>query len=421
MDQAEQRRQRLAQLLSLAQTYKGCTRKELAKALGRDPTKLIPGSGVPKLDFVVDLANVLDWPVGVVVGCLWNGDPSSTNGELSDDLGADADYEALDAAASEAYQEGEFQRMVDMGKRAYQAARTPEHRARACNRQAGGWDGMGRYSQFLEAVQLGLRERGISAEFRRMLQSNLANAYYTLWSLTEAGAISQGLVTWFKDHPAESLRDRIVHAFSHYVAGHTLRRLLSQDAENITVNAFRAKEHLELSADLHRKLCEELDNDTYSGIANTCDGGVIEAEVDLGQREPIEALETLVDGLDAVIDTSEGPVGAWLESYGWWCIFGCNIALRHLADEKRLQHYMAIFTNKADEIAGRLDNWSMRERAFTMQYTRWKRAVDATGFEIPNVIDKEDVQLIAGTMGRFPTFRDTGWQILETARVVRGN
>ncbi len=37
MDSAARRR-KLAQLLDLAQVYRDCTRKELAKTLGRDPT-----------------------------------------------------------------------------------------------------------------------------------------------------------------------------------------------------------------------------------------------------------------------------------------------------------------------------------------------------------------------------------------------
>ena len=82
---------------------------------------------------------------------------------------------------------------------------------------------------------------------------------------------------------------------------------------------------------------------------------------------------------------------------------------------------MAVLTNKADEIADRLDNWAMRERVFTMQYTRWERAMISTGFDIPCVIDSDDVRVIAGTMGRFPTFRDTGWRILQSAQIVDRN
>ena len=67
----EERRRRLERLLDLAQVYRGWTRRELAKSLGRDPTKLIPGSGNPKLDLVISLSEVLDWTVGEVTDCLW--------------------------------------------------------------------------------------------------------------------------------------------------------------------------------------------------------------------------------------------------------------------------------------------------------------------------------------------------------------
>ena len=69
MEQAERRRTRLAHLLDLGQNYKSCTRKELARALGRDPTKLIPGSGVPKLDLVsVRVGETAAHKVGAVIG-----------------------------------------------------------------------------------------------------------------------------------------------------------------------------------------------------------------------------------------------------------------------------------------------------------------------------------------------------------------
>ena len=68
----EERRRRLERLLDLAQVYRGWTRRELAKSLGRDPTKLIPGSGNPKLDLVISLSEVLDWTVGKSRRyCLW--------------------------------------------------------------------------------------------------------------------------------------------------------------------------------------------------------------------------------------------------------------------------------------------------------------------------------------------------------------
>jgi hypothetical protein len=79
---------------------------------------------------------------------------------------------------------------------------------------------------------------------------------------------------------------------------------------------------------------------------------------------------------------------------------------------------MAVFTNKAIEVADRLGNWSLRERAFSLEMVRRDRLERSTGFDPEWVLDEEDVRTIAGTMGRFPSFRDTGWRILSQARIV---
>jgi len=125
----------------------------------------------------------------------------------------------------------------------------------------------------------------------------------------------------------------------------------------------------------------------------------------------------LTEGLGAVQDPQLAPPGDWLESYGWWSIYGCNIALRHLEDPS-FHRAMAVFTNKAVEIADRLGNWTLRERAFSLEHLRRRRLSRTTGFEADWVLDQEDVRTIAGTMGRFPSFRDTGWRILAEARIV---
>jgi hypothetical protein len=384
MDASSSRKRRLERLLGLAQAYRGWSRKELARALGRDPTKLVPGTGVPKLDLVVELARVLDWPVGDVVAYLWENVAEPANGEAK-------------------------------------TAKTGQQRAIACNRESGAWDGLGRYQEALEAVTRGLQETGVTADWRNMLQSNLANAYYTLWALVEARSISQDLIDRYEIEPPACKNDRMTHAFSHYVSGHTYRRLIGVEPDRARAFAERGRRDLEIGVERYRALASELDDESFLGIANTCRGGIIEVDVELGRLRPVDALEELAAGLDAVSGSEHALFGDRLESYGWWCIFGCNIALRHLTDERTLQQYMAVFTNKADEIANSTDNWAMRERVFTMQYTRWERASGITGFDIPHVIDLDDVRVITGTMGRFPTFRETGWRILQSAQVVDGN
>jgi hypothetical protein len=409
------RKKRLEQLLELAQAYKGWSRKELARALGRDPTKLVPGTGIPKLDFVVELAGVLDWPVGDVAGFLWSRRPQGR-------FGADGeDFDSLNRAARQAHRAGRHELMLDLARQAYSAAATPEQRARACNRESGALDGLGRYTEVLQAIKRGMQEVGVAPEFRRMLQSNLANAYYSLWALVESGSIASSLLNWYDAHPARGKTDRKTQAFALYVSGHTFRRAICMEPQRARDLAVSARRDLQRAYDLYSALGSEFDDPSLRGIANTCYGGLLEAQVAQGQRTATEVLDELLAGLDRVRNVLEGPVGDQLESYGWWCIFGCNIALRHLDDERELQQRMAVFTNKADEIADRLDNWSMRERVYTMQYVRWERAQSSTGFDIPCVIDADDVRVLAGTMGRFPTFRDTGWRILQSAQIVDGN
>ncbi len=422
MDVRTVRRKRLEQLLELAQAYQGCSRKELARLLGRDRTKLVPVSGVPKLDMVIDLCRVLDWPVGDVAGFLW---PGSAQGRQSPDLSepeADTipeqdDFETRQLQSRDAQRRGEYSLAVSLAQKAAAVAETSEQRAKACSREAVAWDGLGHYAVALETEQRGLQESSISPELRRILESNLANAYYTLWSLTEARSLSRDLIDWYAEDPPATYRDRCTQAFSYYVRGNTLRRLIASDSELARRHAERAFSDLEISQDLYRSLAKDFD-ESFAGIANTCRGAIIETEVTLG-RDAKSALDELAGGLDNVIDPRECPAGDWLESYGWWCIFGCNIALRDVSDERDLQHHMAIFTNKADEIADRMNSWSLRERVFTMQYASHQRFVDWTGRTVALTLDNDDLRALVGTMGRFPAFRETGWRLLQTARVVR--
>lgn len=425
MDVKTLRRKRLEQLLELAQAYKGCSRKELARILGRDRTKLIPASGVPKLDLVIDLCKVLDWPISDVAGFLWPEDddaaePSAVglhNGNGKATAG-ETEFDRLQLAARDAQRQGAYAAAVELAQQAHDAAETPEQRALACNREAVALDGLGHFKSALKVERRGLAEPSISAELRRVLESNLANAYYTLWSLTEARSLSRDLIdSYLVDEPANYV-DRCTQAFSYYVRGHTLRRLMSTEPDRCAQWAAGAADDLQMSIRLYTGLAKDFKEESFAGIANTCRGGLIEAQVALGQRDLAGGLAELEKGLEDVVDPENCPPGDWLESYGWWCIFGCNLALSHVTDERELQHHMAIFTNKADEIADRMDNWSLRERVFTMQYASHKRFLDWTGRSLDMTLDHDDLRALVGTMGRFPTFRDTGWRLLQTARVV---
>ncbi len=407
----QRRRQRLEQLLSLALAYRVCTRKELARTLGRDPTKLVPGTGIPKLDFVVDLAAVLEWPVGDVVDHLL-GDAASEGG------GSGSDYASLTETALQHRQAGDEPAAARIARMAFAQAAMPAERAAAARIEACAWRRLGRYQEAASAATRGLAQPRVAPDLRRSLQVILADAYYALWSLVEARSIAADLVDDFGRHPPRSEEDRRLNARAHYLLGQAFRRSLSIEPEP-RVPAAMARHHLEQALVHYRRLMLEDEDRNPQGMAETIAGALIETDVALRRRRPASALDRLCLGLERVRDAAH-VCPERLESYGWWCIYGCNIALRHIGNERLLHQHMAIFTNKADEIATLLDNWSMRERVFTMQYTRWERAADSTCFEIPRIIDCDDVRVITGAMGRFPTFRDIGWRILQTAQIVGG-
>jgi hypothetical protein len=416
MATAEARAVNLSHLLDLASVYKGLNRKQLADALGRDPTKIFPPTGNPKLDYLMRLAELLDWPVGDVVEAIRE--------RPAEEAAGAADFEELNQKAKEAHQAGRSAEMVHLADLMHAVATTPEQRALAAHREAGGWDGLGRYTRQLDAIRRGLREGSISMDLRVLLQVNLANTYYTLWHLLEARAMARDLIDAFAATPPrqDNRNTRSAQAFAYYVLGSASLRLATQEPEFASRHARAAKEALEESLRLYTALTDESDRGSWRGIANTCRGGVLEARVELGEVGALEAVAELSAGLDQLTGPQDMArlAGDRLESFGWWCVFGCNIALRHLTG-RDLQRHMAVFTNKGYEIADRLDNWAMRERLFTMEFLQRQQLNDLAGFPVEWTIDNEEVKILVGTMGRFPAFRSTGWRILQTATVVRDN
>lgn len=415
MSRDEMRRDRLAQFVDLARIYRKWTRQQTAQALGREPSKVVPESGNPKLDLMVGLADALDWEVGDVAEGIWR-DEAHKYDEVKEL--AERGFAQLDREAIEAHRAGEYRRMAELARALFVAAQTGAERATAANRLAGACDGLGRYTKSLGAIQRGLAEPGVPAQARVMLEANLANAHYTLWHLVESRAVANSLVERFAARAPHGRTERVIQAFGHYVRGQSERRLIDTDPLSATDHAEHARSDLRVASLSYTALAKEYDDASYAGIGNTCEGALIECEAALGVVDPLVAAERISAGLEQVVDVAAYPPGDWLESHGWWAVFGCNVALRGLSGPE-LHRFMAIFSNKASEIAERTENWSMRERAFTFEYLRRQRMHESLEQPVVWNLDDDDIRTVAGTMGRFPSFRETGWRILETARSLQ--
>jgi tetratricopeptide (TPR) repeat protein len=409
MDAKSRRRKRLQQLLDMAKAYRNISGRELARRLDRDPGRIIPESGMPKLDLVVRLAEELEWPVEYVIDFLEvHDDPpvTLTNGE---------GFDQLQKASRDAWLAGHYARAATLAQRAYAVASNPDQRALASNREVAAWNGLGHFVRARDATRRGLLETDASRELRLMLQSNLANAYYTSWQLIEARAIAGELLDWYDKHPPKNERNRATQAFAYYVRGSALRRMINTERPLTRRHLRCALADLQTSDRKYSELAAEFDDESYEAIAHTCRGAIIELSVELRQRSPLDALTEILESLEAVIDPSELPCGEWLESYGWWCIFGCNIAQRHVSNEHEVQHYLGVFTNKADEIAQRIDSWPLRERVFSIEYARCERIFDRTGVWRPPLLDDDELRALIGTIGRFRDLRDRALRLLESS------
>ena len=448
------RKERITHMMSLAKVYRGWTSTQLAAALGREPTRAVPATGNPKLDLLERLADALDWETGEVAESLVSDDPSGEGSPPVEGVGiiartgcearpvaaaraSCADLEAmsfheLDVAAQRAHRSGAYAEMQAVALRMRQLANTGRERAIAANRLAGAYDGCGRYTRVLACVREALSEEEIGDDLRLMLMVNLANANYTLWNLQESAAVSRGLIAEFESDPPRGRLERVARAFCLSISGHSQRRILArcESDRETRRRALEAERDLVAAERQYAELAGEFDDAQYLGLANTARGGALEARVAAGLVPAEDAIEEIVSRLEHAIDVAGHGVPHLLESWGWWSVFGANIAMRADREAARaagacgaersdLDRAIAICTNKAAEIAEHLDLWPMRERAFTLEWFRRQQVVRTRPEELATwTLDADDVRVLVGTMGRFPLFRPMGWAILHHAEII---
>ena len=408
-DENEQRH-RLSRFVDLAKVYRGWTRTELSKVLGRDPSKIVPESGNPKLDLIVNLADVLDWNVGDVAESVWirNEGHAAAEGPRS--------FETLSQAAIDARHAGRFDEVIELTRQMRMVATTPRQHAIACLREGSVWDRRGRYTRALECAQEGLAVDCQDHDVATTLQGRLANGHYTLWHLIEARAVAQDLIDRLEH---ADLSDPVIHenlGIAHYARGHASRRTLSSGPDATGRESDAAVDHLRRAIEIYEDLRHRRDRPTDEAISKICSGGILELEAASGAISADNAMDEILASLDDVVDLENCPSVDLLECRGWWAIFGCNIALRHF-DGDEMNRHMAILTNKALEIAEKIGNWGLRERAFTLEHFRRQQVPEAAASDHDWVLDDDEVRTITGTMGRFPGFRRVGWHILESARI----
>lgn len=404
-------RERLRRLVDLARVYRRWSRQQVAEALGREASKVVPESGNPKLDLVMALSHAMDWEPGHVARCVWHG-------HAPDGAGAcpSKGFEELETEAAVTERAGQWLRLGRIATDMRLRARGGADRASASHLQAVACAGDGRFTDALRHAQSGLRECDVPARTHLLLMRDLACAHDALGHLVESGAVATEIIARIGAMPSShEVRDCEAYAF--WIRGNASRRRIDTDALCTQRHAADAGADLHAAMRAYDGIATDLPGLSASAMSHRCAGAILECSAAAGDMSASEAVQRIEGTLDAVVDVDEYPAGEWLESHGWWAVFGCGVALRGLSGAP-LQRAMAVFTNKAAEIAERVDSWTLRERAFALEHTRRERASDEAGIEPEWMLDRDEMRMVAGAVGRFPSFRDVGMQILGTARLL---
>lgn len=408
MERDDDVKQRFQVLIRLVLDAHGWTKADLGRALDRHPDRIVPEKGGVKLPLVARLAGLLEWPVGEVAEFLC---PGAREPEAE---AAAEEFREADTATFHAYQSGDFWRMLRLAHHELSIARTPDERAFARNRLCGAWDSLGYYERSLAVARAAVADRDpIRTSTRACLVANLANAHLVLGHHDEAAAIARELLLTFDGPAAATDEARIPLAIAHLVLGRAELELCQRERGR----AGRAIEELTIARDGHLELAARFGDRSYAGVANTAAGALLVAQVEADDISPGQALDALARGLDDLVDEETWPSGDVLESYGWWCAYGCAIAARHLGHDEA-QQWMAIFSGRANDIAMRLGNWALHERVLRIEAERRAAVEGVAHSPIQWPITREQARIISGVMSRFREFWTTGIAMLQSSTVV---
>ncbi len=110
----------LKQLCGLAKAYRGINQEQLARRPGGHPDRLVPDNGNPKLDYLLALSRLLDWPVSLIVSFVRGEATGETQQAASMERG---DFAALESASRQCHTESRYQEAVTLAQRAFAVTR----------------------------------------------------------------------------------------------------------------------------------------------------------------------------------------------------------------------------------------------------------------------------------------------------------
>lgn len=392
-------RERLEELQALARTYRNWSVKELAHALGRQPGRLVPESGMPKIDLVVGLAKALDWPVEAVVDHLMKPAGDARRQVLVQD--AAADYARLYNESLECRRRRDFNEAIRLAVRAGAVADTPTRRAAAFSLEAFSHEAAGSYVEAMRCLREAIRIDGVALSWRLLHDAKLANMLFMQGNPTQAIGISSSVIEYISSVEGDDETLRTANAIALWVRAQSLRSSIPlANFEAWRPLASSAREQFIRAA----ALTAELSGSASLAPRNDCLSLCLEPLVlELDSVCDDSASQAVIERLVTIVREGAADSAGVDERKAWGAIALANSAKRFVTDEAKLHGLLEFASAALRAHAVATSNWYFAHRHLQLDAERRRSLVDRGCAS--RALDATEARLVAGVLGQIPSAR----------------
>lgn len=412
LDREALARERLEELQALARTYRNWSVKELAIALGRQPGRLIPDSGMPKIDVVVGLAKALDWPIEAVVDHLMKPGARQPVRQANDQA---SDYASLFNQSLQKRLERDYFGAIRCAVRAGAVADNPTRRAAAWVIESDAHEASGSYQEALRCLQYASQIEGVALDWRLLIDTKIANVIFMQGGGTQVIGIASSVL----DYAASAERTHVLElarSLAYWARGHALRASIPTSGfEPWKAIAANARADFEAS----RTIALELQA-SGAGYGDKNLTYLTAIDVILMELEAVGCAsfaDTLLDRLIKIVRfeaTSEKRVS---EQHAWAALALANTAKRFMPDDLRLWGVLDMCSGALRAHAVTTSNWFFAHRHLELDWERRKRLGSLRYSE--RALGAHEARLVAGVLGHIPSSRVRADEFLELYAPLR--
>ena len=400
-------RERLEELQALARTYRNWSVKELALALGRQPGRLVPESGMPKIDLVVGLAKSLDWPVEAVVDHLMK--PGDSGKRITAGRDTAADFATLYNASLQHRSERGYAEAIRLAVRAHVVADNPTRKAAAYYIESLAHEACGSFVEAVRCLRESVRLDGVRLDWRLLADAQLANMLFMQGHATHAIGIATSVLE-YSDALDEAPTMKLARALAHWSRGHALRSsvpLVHTGPWKSLAESARAD--FRAASDLSDELaaCPAISSSRNLDFAACIDVSILELNAVCDEGTEEISLQKLLE----VVRTPECATQPSGERKAWAAVSLANTAKRFVSDEMQCRGMLEVASAALRAHALATSNWYFGHRHLEIDNER-RRTLQGHG-SARRALDATEARLVAGVLGQIPGARGSADEFFE--------